>query len=178
MIRVLSAATLAAFAATAHAAQAIPPTRPVGVLSPVVFAEHATSKDWVKSECDLEKIVENDVSGILRNDGVGGDTTASLASGYVLKVVIERANAQKGGGWSGPKTLSLSAQLFSEGVLQRSTEVSIEAKSWNMLAGSCASLQKASGKASLRISEWLRNRELAKGDRPAASVPASAASAP
>ncbi len=172
MFRSLAATALAMFAATAWAAHPIPPTRPVALLTPVSFAERATSKDWVKSDCDLEKAVENDVVDVLRHDGMAGEstTTSSTANGYVLEVVIERANAQPGGGWSGPKMLSLNVRLFGDGVQRRSIDVNVEAKSWNMFAGSCASLKKASVTAALHVSEWLRNQELAKHDR--ADMPA------
>ncbi len=175
MMRLLALAALLGGVVSAHADQAIAPTRPVAVLSPIEFADHATAMAWIESECGLQKAVEHDISEILHHDGVGGDPTTSLANGYVLKVVIERAYGQKGGGWSGTKALSLGLQLFADGVAQRSTEVNAEAKSWNLLAGSCTSLQKASRQASLRVSAWLRNRELAAGDSPLAA--ASAASA-
>jgi hypothetical protein len=177
MVRQLLLAALAGFAQTAHAVRdAVPPTRPVALLAAVEFADHATAMDWIKDECDLQKTVLADVGESLRRDGVGGDTTTALASGYVLKVSIERANAQKGGVWSGPKTLSLSAQLFGDGVLLRSTEVSYEAKSLNFFGGSCPMLRKAAGVDSRHISEWLRNPDLAKTDHLAA--PAAAASPP
>lgn len=174
--RLLALTALLAGAIPAHADQAIAPTRPVAVLSPIEFADQATAMPWIKSDCNLQQAVERDIGEILHHDGVGGDPTNSLASGYVLKVVIERAYGQKGGGWSGTKALSLGLQLFADGVPQRSTEVNAEAKSWNMFAGSCTSLQKASRQVSLRVSAWLRNREFAKGDAPLAG--ASAASAP
>lgn len=179
MIRRLVLAALAGFTVTAHAIRdAVPPTRPVALLASVEFAEHATAMDWVKDECELQKTVAADVGESLRRDGVGGDTTASLASGYVLKVVIERANAQKGGQWSGPKVLSLSAHLYGDGVLLRSTGVSSEARTMNLFAGSCSILRKASANASRHISEWLRNVDLAKADHLGASAPATPASAP
>ncbi len=170
--RALLAATLVA--TCAHAVRDVtPPTRPIALLTPVGFADHATAMAWIKSECDLPKTVEDDLVEVFRKTGLGGETTPSLARGYVVKVVIERANAQKGGDWSGGKTLSLSAQLYRDGVPLRSTEVSAEAKSWNLFAGSCRSLQNASGKTAPHVSEWLRNAELAKGDAPLAAASAA-----
>ena len=179
MGRYLAPLAAVLLAASAHASKGdVPPTRPVALLTPIEFADHATAMDWIKSECTLPKLVEELIVADFRKTGLGGDITSSLASGYVVKVVIERANAQKGGGWSGPKTLSVSAKLYGDGVLLRSTESSGEAKSMNMFAGSCASLEKAGRKATPHIAEWLRNVELAKYDHLSTPAAAAAASAP
>jgi len=178
MIRHVVVLAAALLAPAAYAIRdAVPPTKPVALLTPIGFSDHATSMEWIKSECELPKTVQADVAQVLRDTGVGGDLTDSLASGYVIKVVIERANAQKGGSLSGPKTLSLSVNLYGDGVLLRSTEVSGESRSINVFAGSCLSLQRASGKLAQHVSEWLRNVDYAKGDH-LATRPALAASAP
>jgi hypothetical protein len=179
MFRQAALLATALLAASAHAiTKAVPPTRPVAVLAPIGFAERATAMEWIKGECDLPRTVEHDLVEVFRDTGVGGETTTSLASGYVVKVVIERANGQKGGHFSGPKTLSLSATLYGDGVLLRSTEVSVETRSLNLFAGSCTSFQKASGGAAAHVSEWLRNVEFAKSDHLSAAAPATASSAP
>ena len=175
VMRLLALTALLAGAMSAHADQAIAPTRPVAVLSPIEFADHATAMEWIKSECGLQNAVAQDISETLQHDGVGGEPTTSLASGYVLKVVIDRAYGQKGGNWSGTKALSLGLQLFADGVLQRSTEVTAEGRSFNVFAGSCTSLEKVSRQAGQRVSAWLRNRDFAKSDAPLVAAPAASA---
>ena len=175
IIRLLALPMLLAGIVPAHADQAVAPTRPVAVLLPIEFADHATAMEWIKSECGLPKAVERDIGEALHHDGVGGDPTSSLASGYVLKVVIDRAYGQKGGNWSGTKGMSLGLQLFADGVPQRSFEVTAEGRSANPFAGSCTSLEKVSRSASRRVSDWLRDPDFAKGDAPLAATPAASA---
>jgi hypothetical protein len=130
MARLLALAPLALLAGAAHAVtDAVPPTRPVALLAPVEFAPRAVPTGWVERDCDLPRTVQNDLLEVFRKTGVGGETASSTASGYVLRVAIERVSVQKGGAWSGPKMLSLSAKLYGDGVLLRSTEVSAEANS-------------------------------------------------
>jgi hypothetical protein len=112
-VRKSAPSAIAALAASGAAWAADAPVVPeaVSVLTPIAYSSEAPVPPWIRDECKLEQQVAHDIGAALASHGLGGAATTSAASGNVLKLTIERVVGQRGGGWSGAKTLSLSVQL-------------------------------------------------------------------
>ena len=128
---------------------------PIAVLVPVAYAVRAVVPVNVKAECHIENKVADDLAQALASDGLGGVATTST-SGRVLQATIERVIAQPGGGWSGPKTLSLTVQLLQDGQVVRTLHPSVTTKSLNPLSRTCASIDRASEKSSAQVVKWIK----------------------
>lgn len=151
---------------------------PVSILSPAAYASEAPAPDWIRQECHLEQRVVDDLHATLENRGMGGAVVERAGDGLVLKLTIERVIGQRGGGWSGPKTLTLGVALLRAGIVERTTSQSIAAKSINPLAGTCASFERASSKLSGLIARWVQpdkpsGNAAASAPRPAAAISSS-----
>ena len=150
---------------------------PVSVLEPVTYSVEALAPDWIRQECHLEQQVLADLHEALADKGLGGAVVESAGEGLALRVTIERVIGQRGGHWSGPKTLTLGVALLHSGQVARTTSQSISTDSLNPLAGTCASLDRASSKVSDLVVRWLLPGKRSGAGAIALSAPASAASA-
>jgi len=153
-------------------------TELVSVLKPVTYSVEAPGPDWIRRECHLEQVVLAHLHEALADKGLGGAVIESAGEGLALKVTIERVIGQRGGGWSGPKTLTLGISLLRSGQVMRTTSQSIAAKSLNPMAGTCASFERASSKVSDQVVNWLLPGRRTGVGALALSNPASAASSP
>ncbi len=148
---------LLAGAVVSHAAfatEVLAGADPVAVLEPVTYGAGATVPVDVKADCHVEDKVASDLGAALASQGLGGAATPST-SGLVLRATIERVIAQPGGGWSGPKTVSLSVELLKDGQVLRTTRQSFATKALNPFSKTCASIDRASEKLSVLIARWI-----------------------
>ena len=157
-------------------AGAPPGTESVSVLEPVTYSVDAVAPDWIRQGCHLEPRVLADLHEALADKGLGGAVVGSPADGLALRVTIERVIGQHGGGWSGPKTLTLGIALLRSGNVVRTTSQTIATMSLNPLAGTCSDLERASSKVSDLVVNWLLPGRRTGVGAIALSKPASAAS--
>src|SRR4051812_47638576 len=85
---------------------------PVAVLEPATYSSEATAPDWIRQECHLERQVVDDLHAALAEAGLGGALVQSAGDGLAVRLTIERVIGKRGGGWSGPKTLTLGVALL------------------------------------------------------------------
>ncbi len=146
---------------------------PVSILAPVTYSIDAPAPERIRRDCNIERQVLDALHESLADKGMGGSVVASAGDGPVLKVTIERVIGQGGGGWSGPKTLTLGVALLRAGVVERTTSQSYATRSLNPLAGTCASFERASSKVSELIARWLRAPTRSAASAPAHALPAA-----
>lgn len=178
MKKLACCAMTALCSAIAWGANAPAGTESVSVLKPVTYSAEASGPDRIRQECHLEQQVLADLHEALADKGLGGAVVESAGDGLALKVTIELVIGQRGGGWSGPKTLTLGISLLRSGNVVRTTSQSIATRSLNPLAGTCASFERASSKVSDLVVAWLLPGRRTGVGAIALSQPASAASAP
>jgi hypothetical protein len=177
-MRKLACCALAALCSGAVlGADAPPGAESVSVLEPVTYSAEAVAPDWIRQECHLEKVVLSDLHDALADRGLGGVVVESAGEGLALRVTIERVIGQRGGHWSGPKTLTLGVALLRSGHVARTSSQSISTDSLNPLAGTCTSLERASSKVSDLVVRWLLPGKRTGVGAIALSAPASGASA-
>ena len=177
MIKLACGALAALCSGIALGAEAPAGTEPVSVLEPVTYAVEAPVPDWIRQECHLEQQVLADLHEALEDKGLGGAVVESAGGGLALRVTIERVVGQRGGHWSGPKTLTLGIALLKSGQVARTTSQSISTDSLNPLAGTCTSLDRASSKVSDLVVRWLLPGKRTGAGAIALAASASAASA-
>lgn len=180
MSRLACGALAALCSGVALGAEAPAGAGPVSLIKPVTYAAEAPVPDWIRRDCHLQEQVLDDLQEALMDKGLGGAVVDAAGQGLALRVTIERVVGQRGGGWSGPKTLTLGIALLQSGQVARTTSQTISTDSLNPLAGTCASLERASSKVSDRVVRWLLpgKRMGAGAIALAASASAMAASAP
>ena len=109
MKKVKSLVVLAAFASSGALAE-----DKLLVQSPAVLDAHAGVGDAIKHECALEATTTNWVM-----DALGGKAqrleNVSGAQGKVLKLTIVNVAGASGGAWSGPKSMTVRADLVESG---------------------------------------------------------------
>jgi hypothetical protein len=172
MKKIVSFALAAMCSALALGAETPPAPERVSILAPVTYAVEAPVPERVRQECQIERQVVDALHETLAEKGMGGAVVASAGDGLVLKVTIERVIGQGGGGWSGPKTLTLGVALLRAGSVERTTSQSYATRSLNPLAGSCASYERAASKVSELIARWLKAPTRASASAvPPASLP-------
>jgi len=155
-MRTLACCALAALCSgAACAADAPEGTEAVAILRPVTYAIEAPAPDWIRQECKLEPKVLEDLHEALADRRLGGAIVDTPGAGLTLQVTIERVIGQRGGDFSGPKTLTLGVSLLRSGQVVRTTSETSANRSINPLAGSCAALERASSKVSDLVVNWL-----------------------
>jgi len=127
---------------------------------PVRLAPGAFVPQSVKNECELERHLADEASTQLTKeygrlelagprDDVGNDK--------VIKITIINAWGAGGGGWSGPKSLQVLAELkqgdvtMSSALFRRTTNVS------GLFQGTCAMFNKITRVLGKDVAEWMRD---------------------
>jgi hypothetical protein len=140
-----------AVAASAHAAD-------VSLLTPVTYDPSASVVQKVKDECKLEERLTTDITDAFRRARIGG-TVTSVGPGEVMKVRITHVLGVGGGGWSGPKAITVHADLMKDGKLDRTTRIN----RWSMggvfgaFKGTCSILDRSSGAIAKDLVRWAKD---------------------
>lgn len=118
--------------------------------APVKYADDAHVVEPVRRQCDLEKKLEEHITKLLvKRDQISDVTIAKDADAHgvpVLRVQISFVLGVGGGAWSGPKGMTVYAQLLdgktvkSEKRFSRSTIGGV----WGGFKGTCSILDRAS----------------------------------
>jgi hypothetical protein len=155
----------------AMAADAAPPA--VGLLTPVRYADEATAKQTVREQCELEKILQDDLLAALRAHGRQVDPVATTDTGSVLDVRIQRVEAPPSH-WTGPKMMSVTVRAYQDGKSQHVKMLT----AWghggvNIFASNCGILQSDASDLAEQVARWLDELDRTGGAR---AEPAAAAS--
>lgn len=146
--------------AYASTTQAVTATR---LEVPVTYHPNAGVVDSVKNECQIEDMLKTRVSKVLgKLNGTGDgtlETGANPAGDNVLRLKITHVLGVGGGAWSGPKAITLTAELLEDGKVVRQTKIN----RWSVggvfgaFKGTCTILERSADAISKDLSRWVRN---------------------
>jgi len=91
------------------------------VQSPAVLDANAGVGDAIKRECALESTTTSWVMDALAGKGQRLEGTKNVEGGKVLKLTIVNVIGASGGAWSGPKTMTVRAELVESGKVVATT---------------------------------------------------------
>ena len=146
--RSLVAAALAACAA-AQAGQ------PISLLTPVGYLDQSRLLHKTRVECTLEDKLSADISAeFQRRDNRPGTTTSM--SGAVLRVSILASRGIGEGGWTGAKSLTVRAELMSDGTVLRSKQVTGKGRGGltGAFKGTCEILDEVAEDLARQVVDW------------------------
>ncbi|KVL83949.1 hypothetical protein [Burkholderia stagnalis] len=152
---------------------------PVLLETPVTYAPDASVIKQVRDECHIEDLLTHRVGDVLRrNNRKGNGLLASEADATTLRLQIMNVFGVGGGAWSGPKALTVSADLLEGGKVVRHTTV----KRWSIggiwggFKGTCSILDRTAIFISKDLGRWVRDPSyVIKEEAPPAEASAPAA---
>ena len=137
--------------------------RQVLLETPVVYASGANVVERVKDECHIDDMLTQHVGEALRRLNRTGegtiDANASPGNAEVLRLQISYVMGVGGGAWTGPKAISLSADLIGNGKVVRHTKFkrwSIGGV-WGAFKGTCSILDRTTVIISKDLRRWVHN---------------------
>jgi hypothetical protein len=137
--------------------------RQVLLETPVTYAAGAGVVEQVKDECHIDDMLTHRVGDALRRLNRGGDGTidANGAPGdaEVLRLQITYVMGVGGGAWTGPKAISLSADLIDNGKVVRHTKFKRWSVGgmWGAFKGTCSILDRTGVAISKDLARWVHN---------------------
>ncbi|RZI84265.1 MAG: hypothetical protein EOP38_09790 [Rubrivivax sp.] len=143
--------------------------------SPITYADNAGVVDRIRQECGIENMLETRVGRVLEGLNKGGDSTIAAgtkpADATVLRLQITNVMGVGGGAWSGPKSITVSADLIDNGKVTRHTRFSraTTGGAFGGFKGTCALLERCAATIGKDLGRWIKD--------PAYSVPEEAAPA-
>jgi hypothetical protein len=148
------------FLACASSAQAATETR---LEVPVTYHPNAGVVEHVKNKCQIEDMLQTRVGAVLRRlNGTGSgivESNEDPAGDQVLRLKITHVLGVGGGAWSGPKGITLSAELLEGDKVVRHTKIN----RWSVggmfgtFKGTCEILALSADAISKDLSRWVRN---------------------
>jgi hypothetical protein len=137
--------------------------RQVVLETPVTYSSDASVVDQVKTECKIEDMLTQQVGRVLsKMDKTGDGTTASGSDANgadVLRLQITHVLGVGGGAWSGPKAITVSAELIEDGNVVRHTTIS----RWSVggvfgaFKGTCSILERSATVIGRDLGRWVRD---------------------
>ena len=181
---------LALCSASAFGARS-PKTAPKAVLleTPVTYHPQADVSDKIKQECKIEDMLAQKVGAALarNNKDKGGDGTiaagAPTGEASVLRLQITYVLGVGGGAWSGPKAITVAADLIEDGKVARQTKINrwTTGGMFGGFKGTCALLERSATAIGKDLGQWTRDPSYKIAEEPEPKHPegeAPAASAP
>ncbi|WP_460527820.1 hypothetical protein [Chitinimonas naiadis] len=147
-------------AVLAHAASALAADK-VLLEAPVTYHANASVVDSVKTECKIEEMLTRDVGAALVKVNKGGNGTVASAAeagdAAVLRLQISHVLGVGGGAWSGPKAITVYAELVENGKVTRSGRVNRWSTGgmWGGFKGTCSILDRCSKALGADLSKWV-----------------------
>ncbi len=159
--------------------------RQVLLETPVAYASGANVVERVKDECNIGDMLTKHVGEALRRLNRTGegtiDVNASPGDAEVLRLQITYVMGVGGGAWTGPKAISLSADLIDNGKVVRHTKFKRWSVGgvWGAFKGTCSILDRTTVFISKDLRRWVHNPryEIKDEDAPSSASAAEAASA-
>jgi hypothetical protein len=127
---------------------------------PAVFAPGAPVAEAVKRECGVESLVGNHVFQKVseRVSGVGQfEHIEKAGSGKILKLTILSVQGVGGGGWTGPKAITLSASVLQNGQVLQSTVLRRQSSggAFGGSSGTCPIMERIAVALGKDVANWL-----------------------
>nr|WP_315596049.1 hypothetical protein [uncultured Cupriavidus sp.] len=144
-------------------ATAVAASQAVVLETPVTYAPGSEVVERVKTECHIEDMLANRVGDILRKRNKGGTGTVAVgadASGsQVLRLQISHVLGIGGGAWTGPKALTVIAELVEDGKVVRNTKVNRWSIGgfWGAFKGTCSILDRSAIVIAKDMARWVRD---------------------
>lgn len=157
--------------------------RQVLLETPVTYAAGAGVVERVKDECHIDDMLTRHVGEALRRLNRTGEGTIEAngvaGDAEILKLQITYVMGVGGGAWTGPKAISLSADLIDNGQVVRHTKFKRWSVGgmWGAFKGTCSILDRTAVVISKDLSRWVHNPRYVIKDEDApdqASAPAAA----
>ena len=168
--RLLSSLPIVFAAAFATAALAAPVTR---LEVPVTYHPNAGVAPNVKEECQIEKMLATRVGTVLGKLNKTGDGTIEVgtdpAGDNVLRLQITHVLGVGGGAWTGPKAITVAADLLQDGKVVRHTKVN----RWSVggvfgaFKSTCTILERSADAISKDMNRWVRDASYKIVEEPA-----------
>ena len=145
-------AVLLAASAAAHADG-------VKLLTPVSYAAESSVVPKVREACKLEERLTEDVGSQLAG-------TTDSTQGDVVRVSIVDVMGVGGGGWTGPKAISIRVELLKDGKLERSTHLTrtTSGGAFGGFKGTCSMLERDSSVLGKDVAKWVASSAYGTGE--------------
>ncbi len=129
------------------------------LLTPVTYANESAVVPKVREACKLEDRLAADLGGTL-----GGSTTST--AGTVVRVSIVDVMGVGGGGWSGPKAITIRAELLKDGKVQRNTVLTrtTTGGAFGGFMGTCTMLERDATTLSKDVAKWVASESYSTGE--------------
>lgn len=135
--------------------------------TPVQFAPGTFAPQAVRNQCELERHLVDDVSTrVSKHYGRVELATSSddVGNDKVIKITITNAWGAGGGGWSGPKSLEVLAELTQGG--SRLSSASFRRSTMGLggiFSGTCPMFHKVTKELGADVADWLKDGAPSKG---------------
>ncbi|AIY41943.1 hypothetical protein LT85_2785 [Collimonas arenae] len=140
---------------------------------PVTYHPDAGVVEKVKQECQIENMLSHRVGPVLAKLNKGGDGTvatgADAAGANLLRLQITHVLGVGGGAWSGPKAITVAADLLdADGKVLRHTKIN----RWSVggmfgaFKGTCTILDRSAAAIAKDLSRWVRDPSYQVADEP------------
>lgn len=153
--------------------------------TPVTYAPGAEVVERVKTECHIEDMLANHVGDVLRKRNKG--SAGTIESGVdpngakVLKLQISHVLGIGGGAWTGPKAITVMADLVEDGKIVRHPKVNRWSVGgfWGAFKGTCSILERSAIVIAKDMARWVRDPSyVVKDEGPPKDASAPDAAAP
>ena len=147
---------------------------------PVTYHPNADVVAKVKEECQIESMLANRVGTMMAKlNKTGNGTTPAgveIPDSALLRLQITHVLGVGGGAWSGPKAITVTAELLENGKLVRQTKINRWSVGgvWGAFKGTCTILDRSAIAIAKDMARWVRNPGYQIVEQP---VPAEAAEA-
>ena len=140
---------------------------------PLTYHPNAEVVAAVKQECQIETMLSTRVGAMLAKLNKAGDGTietgAVASDNTVLRLQITHILGVGGGAWTGPKAITLTAELLENGKVSRQTKIN----RWSVggvfgaFKGTCTILERSADAITKDLSRWVQNPSYKIIDQPA-----------
>ncbi len=128
----------------------------IALLAPVTIDADTQVRAAIREKCHLDTQLQDDIVDGLRRFDAAATTTTSADSGQVLRVVITDVYGLAGGGFSGAKSLAVTAQYLRDGQVAFTAKVH-RLSGRSAFRDTCSLLQATSKGMGRWISKWAQN---------------------
>jgi hypothetical protein len=131
----------------------------IALLTPIAYDPTASVVEKVKAECKIEEQLTSDVSEAFRKNNIGPLVTKADGPGEVIKVRITHVLGVGGGAWSGPKAITVHADLMKDGKLERTTRINrwTTGGVFGGFKGTCSILNRSSAAIAKDLVKWAQD---------------------
>lgn len=131
----------------------------IKLLTPVTYAAESSVVPKVREACKLEERLASDVGGALAG-------TTDSTQGEVVRVSIVDVMGVGGGGWTGPKAISLKVDLLKDGKVERSTHLTrtTTGGAFGGFKGTCSMLERDSSVLGKDVAKWVASSAYTTGE--------------